>query len=222
MQYVLTTPLLLEAYKQGLFPMAYNASSPFIQWVCPEMRGQLDIETIHIPRSLKKIINKMIRSDNIKIQINTAFEDVIGLCGEPHNTRPETWINGQIKNAFIDLHHKGYAHSVEYWEDGELRGGLYGLAIGSAFFGESMFSRTPNASKISLIHLCARLWRGGFTVLDTQFTNDHLEQFGITEIPHENYLDKLNIAIHKNADFKLEDQCQNDIIKHYFEMRGYL
>lgn len=219
MQLVLTNALLIEAYKQGLFPMAYNAGSPYIQWICPEQRGQLDIETLHIPASLRKIINKTLRSENIEIRINTDFQGVIALCGAAHENRPETWINDPIRDAFINLHRAGYAHSVEYWEDGTLKGGLYGLALGSAFFGESMFSRAPNASKICLIHLAARLWRGGFTLLDTQFTNDHLQQFGVYELPHRAYMQKLAPAVEKPADFQLKGVDEPTLITDYFKMR---
>jgi leucyl/phenylalanyl-tRNA---protein transferase len=219
MQLVLTDSLLIEAYKQGLFPMAYNAESPYIQWICPEFRGQLDIKNLHIPRSLKKEINKTIRSDNISVTINQDFEKVITLCGTPDSKRPETWINSSIRDAFISLHKSGYAHSVEYREKSVLKGGLYGLALGSAFFGESMVSLAPNASKIALIHLAARLWRGGFTLLDTQFTNAHLEQFGVYELPHHDYIKRLNRALCKPADFILKGIPSRDLIQSYLTMR---
>lgn len=219
MQLVLTNALLIEAYKQGLFPMAYHAGSPYIQWICPEQRGQLDIKTLHIPSSLRKTINKTIRSENIKIRVNTDFRSVITSCGEAQENRPETWINDPIRDAFVNLHKAGYAHSIEYWDGDVLKGGLYGLALGSAFFGESMFSRTSNASKICLIHLAARLWRGGFTLLDTQFTNDHLQQFGVYELPHRAYMQKLAPAVAKPADFQLKGVDESTLITEYFQMR---
>lgn len=240
MQLVLTSELLLEAYRQGLFPMAYNAGSPVIHWVCPEMRGQLSITKMHIPRSLKKEVRRALKDPAISIRIDTAFEDVIRLCGESVPERPETWINRPIRDAFIDLHYKGHAHSVEYWESGQLQGGLYGLSVGAVFCGESMFSRTANASKIALVHLAARLWRGGYEILDTQFTNDHLRQFGVYEVPHSDYFAQLAKVAAKRADFLLsgsgrdvsrpewEGQTQQDVqnagreaalIEAYFSMR---
>lgn len=219
MQLVLTNEILLEAYRQGLFPMAYSAGSPFIHWVCPDMRGQLSIHNMHIPKSLKKEVLKTIRSDNIKIFIDRDFQGVIEFCAEDHESRPETWINDQIMDAFINLHKEGHAHSVEYWQDGELKGGLYGLKIGGLFCGESMFSRVPNASKICLVHLVARLWRGGFKLLDTQFVNDHLTQFGVYEIAHKIYVEQVKKAAVLETDFFLEGVSEEQIIKDYFAMR---
>ena len=221
MQLVLTPELILEAYKQGLFPMAYSADSPYIHWVCPELRGQLSITNIHIPKRLKSTIH----SAPYEIKINTAFEDVMRLCAAPHETRPETWINDSIIANFCQLHEQGHAHSVEAWRDDELVGGIYGLAIGTAFFGESMFSRARDASKICLIHLCARLWKGGFTLFDTQFVNDHLLQFGCYEIPHKDYKNILHNAIVGAGDFVLEGAGEatriheQDLINEYLEMR---
>lgn len=220
MQLVLTSELLLQAYAMGLFPMAYSAGSPFIHWVCPEMRGQLSIADMHIPRSLKKAVRQSMKNPSIEIKIDTAFEDVILGCAEVKDDRPETWINDQILDAFINLHEEGHAHSVEYWEDGELMGGLYGLRLGSVFCGESMFSRTANASKITLVHLAARLWKGGFQVLDTQFINDHLEQFGIYEVPHKEYLNIVKSAKDFKADFYLEGFSEKKILDEYFAVRG--
>jgi leucyl/phenylalanyl-tRNA--protein transferase len=217
MQLVLTTELLLEAYRQGLFPMAYNANSPFIHWVCPEMRGQISITEMHIPRRLRKTVHQM----PYEIRIDTAFDEVIKACAKSANNRPETWINDSIIKAYNGLHKDGHAHSVECWnrEDGTLIGGLYGLAIGGAFFGESMFSRARDASKIALVHLVARLWAGGFTLLDTQFVNDHLEQFGVYEIPNEDYQKRLAPALGENADFLMTGKSEKKLITDYFEMR---
>lgn len=219
MQLVLTSEILLEAYRQGLFPMAYSSGSPFIHWVCPEMRGQLSIVDMHIPKSLKKTTLKTLRSDNAKIAIDRDFQQVIEMCAEEHDDRPETWINDQIIDAFINLHEQGHAHSVEYWEGGELKGGLYGLKIGGLFCGESMFSRTPNASKIALVHLVARLWKGGFRILDTQFVNEHLAQFGVYELAHKIYAEQVKKAVEIKADFALEGMSEEQIIRDYFEMR---
>jgi len=215
MQLVLTTELLLEAYRQGLFPMAYSSGSPYIHWICPEMRGQLSIENIHIPRRLKKTLRKA----PYEVRIDTAFEDVIGACATPHADRPETWINKPIIEAYCKLHKDGYAHSIECWECERLVGGLYGLAIGSVFFGESMFSARRDASKIALIHLIARLWKGGFTILDTQFVNAHLKQFGVHEIPHRDYLRQLRPALGKQADFSLTSIKEKDLLGAYLNFR---
>ncbi len=200
MQLVLTPELMIEAYKQGLFPMAYNAGSPFIHWVCPDMRGQLSITDLHIPKSLIKTVKK----SPYEVRIDSDFNQVIKLCAAPSPDRPETWINEPIIDIFCKLHDLGHAHSVECWEDHKLVGGLYGMAIGSAFFGESMFSRATDASKIALVHLAARLWKGGFTLLDTQFVNDHLIQFGVYEIPHAEYKAVLNSAAKSKAYFHLK------------------
>lgn len=213
MQLVLTSELLIEAYKHGLFPMAYSGHSEYVHWVCPENRGQLPIETFHIPRSLKK----QIRSKSYRIKVDQRFREVMEYCAEETDNRPETWINNQIIEAFTKLHRQGHAHSVEYYEDDVLLGGVYGLKIGAAFFGESMFSRTPNASKIALCHLVARLWKGGFTVLDTQFINDHLLQFGAYELSHHDYIQKLHGAIDTRADFHLSGMDERAIITEFLE-----
>ena len=199
--------------------MAHNVDSDYVHWVCPEMRGQLSIENLHISKSLKKAINKTSRSDNCDLSINRDFEAVIFGCAEQTTERPESWINNSIRSVFLKLHELGKAHSVEFWQNGELKGGLYGLAIGSAFFGESMFSRVPNASKICLVHLVARLWSGGFTLLDTQFVNDHLLQFGVYELLHDEYQIKLNKAVMKSADFVQQGKTQHEILENYFQMR---
>lgn len=216
MQLVLTTELLIEAYKQGLFPMAYNAGSPFIHWVCPPMRGQLPIADLHIPRSLRKTLRK----GEFTVTTDKAFEAVIALCGESVKTRPETWINDPIRKAYTQLFYDGYGHSVEVWRGRELVGGLYGLQIGAAFFGESMFSRASDASKIALVHLCARLWKGGFSMLDTQFVNDHLQQFGVYEIPHRDYIKQLREAVRQEADFGLWGADEGSILEDYLKTRA--
>lgn len=211
----ITPDLLCAAYAQGLFPMANSADDPHVHWYCPKMRGQLSIPDMHIPRSLKKAV----RQAPYRISINTAFREVITQCAQTTDNRTETWINPAIIQAFCDLHAQGHAHSVECWQGDNLVGGLYGVAIGGLFCGESMFSRAPNASKIALVHLVARLWAGGFKILDTQFTNDHLVQFGIYEIPHDEYLQAIQRIITQPADFMLDGQSQRDIAKRYMEMR---
>jgi len=221
MQLILTPELILEAYKQGLFPMAYNAESPYIHWICPEERGQLSITDVHFPKRLIKTI----RSSPYTIKVNGDFSGVIAMCAETNVGRPETWINESIRDVFIQLHKVGHAHSVEAWrrgEDGEeLVGGLYGLAIGGAFFGESMFSRATDASKICLAHLVARLWKAGFTLLDTQFVNDHLKQFGVYEVSHEQYKMQLDETTDAPADFLLNglDIDEAELVTDYLEMR---
>lgn len=211
MQLVLTTELLIAAYRQGLFPMAYSAGSPYIHWVCPPLRGQLPIADLHIPRSLKKTLRK----GEYTVTIDKSFEAVIGLCAQSVDSRPETWINNPIIKAYTGLHHDGIAHSVEIWRERELVGGLYGLQIGAAFFGESMFSRATDASKVALVHLVARLWKGGFQMLDTQFVNDHLQQFGVYEVPHREYIRALRQVIEMEADFELKGMKEQDILNEY-------
>jgi len=221
MQLVLTSPLLLDAYAQGLFPMAHSVDSPYLHWVCPEERGQLSITDIHIPKSLAKDIRReKIGGAYYEIRIDTAFDAVIDACPAMTETRPESCINGQITDAFKQLHRDGHAHSVECWVDNALVGGLYGLKIGGAFCGESMFSRHTNASKVCLIHLCARLWMGGYSVLDTQFTNEHLEQFGVYEIPHEDYLKTLHAHMGDEVDFLLSGKNEDEVIGRYMQMRS--
>lgn len=212
---VLTPDLILKAYSKGLFPMAYSAGSPHINWICPEMRGQLSIPAMHIPRSLLK----RVKQGAYEVRIDTAFADVIALCAQAAADRPETWINDSIAETFCALHDQGHAHSVECWHDGELLGGLYGLKIGGAFFGESMFSRATDASKVALIHLAARLYKGGFKILDTQFVNDHLEQFGVYEIVHTDYMQKLESVLAMETDFTLKNTSEPDILSEYLAMR---
>lgn len=206
----------MEAYRQGLFPMAYNSGSPYIHWICPELRGQLSIKEIHIPKRLQKTVEKA----PFGITINTAFEEVVHGCAESTPKRPETWINTPIFNVFCELHKRGHAHSLECWKGEKLVGGIYGLAIGGAFFGESMFSRETDASKVALLNLVARLWKGGFTLFDTQFVNEHLKQFGAYEVPHSEYKLHLNIALPRNADFILDGIDQARIMTDYLAMRA--
>lgn len=221
MQLILTPELLIEAYKQGLFPMAYSADSPYVHWICPEKRGQLSIEKLHISKSLKKtVLHNIKRNGPYIIKINTDFESVIRACADAREDRPETWINQPIIDAYCELHKRGRAHSVECWRDDALVGGLYGVAVGSAFFGESMFSRETNTSKIALVHLCARLWKGGYTLLDTQFINEHLKQFGVYEISHGAYIERLRGAIKREADFLLDGVDEAILIQAYFDSRA--
>ena len=211
MQLVLTPELITGAYSQGLFPMAYSAHSPYVHWICPEMRGQLPIEHLHIPKRLEKTL----RHAPFEIRINTAFAEVIAACAAKTPNRPESWINESIAKVFIQLHERGAAHSLECWKDNQLIGGIYGLAIGGVFFGESMFSRQRDASKIALVHLTARLWKGRFTVFDTQFINDHLKQFGAYEMPYAEFKKLLESEVRKEADFILKGLEQSEILEEY-------
>lgn len=221
MTLTLTSSLLLDAYAQGLFPMADTVDSPSLHWVCPEDRGQLSIVDLHIPRSLAKDIRRQkIGGTPYEIRVNTAFDAVIEACAAATDDRPESWINGQISAAFKQLHADGFAHSVECWVDDALVGGLYGVALGGTFCGESMFSRHTNASKVCLIHLCARLWLAGYSVLDTQFTNEHLEQFGVYEVSHDTYLKTLHTHMGDDVDFACTGKNEDEVIGRYMEMRA--
>jgi leucyl/phenylalanyl-tRNA--protein transferase len=187
----ITPEILLRAYSIGLFPMAESADDPEIFWVEPEMRGILPLDAFHVSKSLAKAVRK----SPLDIRFDTAFERVIAFCAEPAGDRPSTWINSTIRKLYIELHRMGHAHSVEAFEGDELVGGLYGVSLGSAFFGESMFSRRTNASKICLTHLVERLKANGFTLLDTQFTTEHLKTFGAIDIPKDDYLKLLRKAV---------------------------
>lgn len=211
---------LLRLYRMGIFPMAESAEEEGFALIEPHNRALLPILGLHIPKRLKKTL----RRHRYRITVNTAFEEVITACAAPAPGREETWINTGIRNLFIALHEKGHAHSIECRDEaGMLTGGLYGLAVGSVFCGESMFSNTTDASKIALIHLCARLWRAGFDMLDTQFSNPHLEQFGLYEIPQEEYRRKLAMALHRHPSFSLEHdalaQDPQKLLEAYFKAR---
>ncbi|MDR6814867.1 leucyl/phenylalanyl-tRNA--protein transferase [Neorhizobium sp. 2083] len=187
----ITPEILLRAYSIGLFPMAESADDPEIFWVEPEMRGLLPLDAFHVSKSLAKAVRKA----PFDIRFDTAFERVMALCAEPAGDRPSTWINSTIRKLYTELHRMGHAHSVEAFEGDELVGGLYGVSLGSAFFGESMFSRRTNASKICLVHLVERLRENGFTLLDTQFTTEHLKTFGAIDVPKDDYLKLLRAAV---------------------------
>ncbi|CAD7028989.1 leucyl/phenylalanyl-tRNA--protein transferase [Pseudorhizobium halotolerans] len=187
----ITPDILLRAYSIGLFPMAESADDPEIFWVEPEVRGVLPLDQFHVSHSLAK----KLRREPFDIRFDSAFEQVIEKCAEPAGDRPSTWINATIRKLYCELHAMGHAHSVEAFEGAELVGGLYGVSLGSAFFGESMFSRRTDASKICLVHLVERLKAGGFTLLDTQFTTEHLKTFGAIDIPKDDYLEKLKKAV---------------------------
>ena len=192
-------PILLRAYAVGMFPMADDRRARSIFWVEPESRAIMPLDGFHLSRSLRKVI----RADRFEVTHDTAFEDVIALCAESADDRPSTWINRDIEDAFVRLHHLGFAHSVEVWSiaDGERRlvGGLYGLALGRAFFGESMFSRATDASKVAMAWLVARLRVGGYTLLDCQFMTSHLASLGAIEISAEDYSGLLGAALSEGA-----------------------
>ena len=179
----ITVDILLRAYSAGLFPMADSADDPELFWVEPEIRGIIPLNDFHISKSLAKAMRKK----PFEIRFNTAFEAVMAGCAAEAPDRPSTWINATIRRLYTELHQIGHAHSVEAWEGDELVGGLYGVTLGSAYFGESMFSRRTNASKICLVYLVERLRERGFTLLDTQFTTEHLKTFGAVDIPKADY-----------------------------------
>lgn len=200
----LTPDLLLRAYATGLFPMAESAEDPELFWVDPERRGVLPLDGFHIPRSLKKAV----RRQRFEVTADRDFMAVLNGCAERTAARKSTWINAEIIRLYSALHAMGAAHSIECWQgDGAARrliGGLYGVALGGAFFGESMFSREPDASKVALVHLIARLKRGGFTLLDTQFVTAHLARFGAVEISRRIYRKRLDAALETEARFPRE------------------
>lgn len=187
----ITPEILLRAYSIGLFPMAESADDPEVFWVEPELRGIIPLDAFHVSKSL----HKAVRQQAFSIRRNTAFEAVMAGCAESAPDRPTTWINSTIRSLYKQLHVIGHAHSVEAWDGDQLVGGLYGVSLGAAFFGESMFSRRTNASKICLVHLVNHLRANDFRLLDTQFTTDHLKTFGAIDIPKQDYLELLKEAV---------------------------
>lgn len=187
----ITPEIMLRAYAAGIFPMAESADDPSLFWVEPELRGIIPLDGFHLSSRLARTV----RSDRFEIRIDSDFDAVIAACGEARPDRPETWINGRIRAIFSELFALGHVHTVECWREGRLVGGLYGLSLGGAFFGESMFHRETDASKVALVHLVARLRRGGYRLLDTQFQTGHLAQFGTIEIPRDAYRPRLDDAL---------------------------
>jgi leucyl/phenylalanyl-tRNA--protein transferase len=179
----LSPEILLRAYASGIFPMAETADDPELFWVDPKRRGIIPLDAFHVPRRLRRIV----RQNVFTIRCDTAFEAVMRGCAESSDKRPNTWINDEILELYTGLFARGAAHSVECWHEGELVGGLYGVSLGAAFFGESMFSRVTDASKVALVHLVARLRYGRYRLLDTQFVTPHLVQFGAIEITRARY-----------------------------------
>ncbi len=183
----LTAELLLSAYAHGYFPMAESRHAPELLWFHPERRGIIPLNAFHVPRRLER----WLRRHPFTITTNRAFRNVITACAK----REDTWINDTIIALYCELHAIGYAHSIEYWQDEKLMGGMYGVALGGAFFGESMFSRAPNASKAALVHALRMLRDAGYALFDTQYVNEHLKQFGGMEISREDYLERLAAAL---------------------------
>lgn len=196
----LTPEILLRAYAVGLFPMAERRDDPTLFWIEPEKRGILPLDGFHVSRRLRRTV----RSGLYEVRCDTVFTDVVRSCAAPGRNRDDTWINDEIVALYGDLHELGRAHCVETWQDGELVGGLYGVSLGAAFFGESMFSRARDASKVALVHLVARLIKSDYTLLDTQFVTDHLTQFGVVELPRAGYRQILSDALDTSATFHTE------------------
>lgn len=186
----ITPDILLHAYAEGLFPMAESRGAEELHWFDPPLRGILPLDAFHVPRRLRE---KM-RRGPFRLSFDEDFAGVIRACAD---TRDETWINDEIIALYTALHRAGFAHSAEAWKDGKLAGGVYGVSLGAAFFGESMFSTETDASKIALVHLMERLRARGYALFDTQYVNDHLKQFGVREIPREEYKKLLKAAIAK-------------------------
>jgi leucyl/phenylalanyl-tRNA---protein transferase len=191
------TDLLLKAYASGVFPMAETADDPEVFWVRPEARGIIPLDAFHVPKSLRKVA----RQGLFDVRIDSNFAGVIDACAETRENRRSTWINAPIREAYLELFRVGHAHSVEAWRAGDLVGGLYGVTLGRAFFGESMFSRETDASKVCLVHLVERLREREFMLLDTQFTTEHLKRFGAIDVPRRKYELMLAEALESNAKF---------------------
>jgi leucyl/phenylalanyl-tRNA---protein transferase len=193
----ITPEVLLRAYACGIFPMAESVDDPTLFWVEPEMRGLIPLAGFRISARLRRTV----RSDAFRITVNTAFKAVIDGCAAPAPGRHDTWINHRIRDLYGRLHQIRHCHSIEAWHGGDLVGGLYGVSLGGAFFGESMFHRQRDASKVALVHLVARLIAGGFVLLDTQFVTPHLRSFGAIEVPRRRYRAMLDPAVAADADF---------------------
>lgn len=193
----ITPEVLLKAYACGIFPMAESASDPGLYWIEPDRRGVIPLDKFHIPSRLVRTV----RSDRFEIRVDHDFEGVLAGCAAPAAGRRKTWINRRIRRLYTDLFAIGHCHTVEAYEDGKLVGGLYGVRLGGAFFGESMFHTSRDASKVALVHLSARLIKGGFRLLDTQFVTDHLKIFGAVDVSRRAYHGLLEAALPENGDF---------------------
>lgn len=195
--YRIPPDLLLKAYASGVFPMAESADDPEIFWVRPESRGIIPLDTFHVSRSLAKVV----RQNRFEIRFDFDFDAVVAGCAESREGRDSTWINAPIRESYSELFRRGHCHSVEAWQEDALVGGLYGVSLGRAFFGESMFSRQRDASKVCLVHLVERLKSRGFVLLDTQFTTEHLKTFGAIDVPRIKYERLLAEAVQGHASF---------------------
>ncbi len=193
----LSADFILKAYACGVFPMAEKKDDPSVFWVDPDFRGVIPLDEFHLSRRLARTV----RSGKFQISVDQAFDSVIRKCSERTPHREESWINDSIIEVYGELHRRGDAHSVECWSGETLIGGLYGVSLGAAFFGESMFSRASDASKVALVHLIERLRAGGYTLLDTQFVTEHLSTFGAVELPRGTYLEHLRAALEREATF---------------------
>lgn len=193
----ITPEVLLKAYACGIFPMGEIADNNALHWREAELRGVIALDRFHVSRRLARTV----RSDRFTVAVNRDFEAVIAGCAAPKPERDQTWINERIRNLYCKLHERGHCHSVEVYDGDELAGGLYGVTLARAFFGESMFHHARDASKVALVHLVARLRAGGFALLDTQYITDHLKTFGANEISREQYHKQLEAALVGNADF---------------------
>ncbi len=203
----LTPEMLIRAYAAGIFPMAERRDDPTVYWIDPDERAILPFESFHVSRSLRRTV----RRGTFDVRIDTAFHTVIERCAEPAADRKDTWINRPILDTYSALHDLGFTHSVECWRNEELVGGLYGVALGGAFFGESMFSRCTDASKVALVHLVARLRADGFRLLDTQFLTEHLSRFGVITVSRRDYLTLLDDALEIQAQFQPKPLLQREL-----------
>ncbi len=193
----ITPEVLLKAYACGIFPMAESAEDTALYWIEPELRGVIPLERFHVPARL----DRTVRADRFKVTVNRDFEAVLEGCAAPKPGRGRTWINSRIRNLYRKLHERGHCHSIEVYEEEKLVGGLYGVSLARAFFGESMFHQARDASKVALVHLVARLRAGGYRLLDTQFVTDHLKTFGAIEISRRQYHKQLEAALFGEGDF---------------------
>ena len=212
----ITPQILLKAYSVGIFPMAETAQDSALYWVEPDERGIIPLRGLRISHSLRKQIKKK----SFEVRVDTAFSEVIDACAAKTKTRQSTWINARIRKLYNQLHKMEHCHSVECWRGDKLVGGLYGVKIGAAFFGESMFSRTTDASKVALVHLVARLNAGGFQLLDAQFMNPHLKTLGAVTMSKADYRELLPSAIAASADFnKFRQDNDPARVLHYASLR---
>ena len=193
----ITPEVLLKAYACGIFPMAENAEDPALYWIEPEMRGIIPLDRFHISARLARTV----RADRFTVTVNRDFDGVLDGCAESRPGRPRTWINARIRILYRKLYERRHCHSLEVYDGDTLVGGLYGVTLGRAFFGESMFHRARDASKVALVHLVARIKAGGFKLLDTQFVTDHLKTFGAIEVPRRQYHKLLEAALVGEGDF---------------------